>query len=278
MTDRLTGSLGGRSMPLPTTDIRGLKVSRLVVGGNPISGFSHSSPERTKAMLDYFTVENCKRLLRRCEEAGINTAFLRADNHVMRLLREYWNEGGTIQWVAQTVPGEDPVMNIDRAKLFGASGIYLHGGTIDGEFERGRQDEVRKLLEHVKSLGIPAGCASHVPENILDVERRGWEPDFYMVSLYNISGYRGKLGVEQDEKFNHADRAKALDAIAAVKRPCFAYKILAAGRRNAREAFREVFSRMKPTDGVNVGMFPPDSKTGDIAAENAAYVTEFARA
>jgi len=265
-------------MTLPTTNIKGLKVSRLVVGGNPISGFSHSSPERTKAMLDYFTVENCKRLLRRCEDAGINTAFLRADNHVMRLLHEYWNDGGRMKWFAQTVPGEDPFMNIDRAKRFGASGVYLHGGTIDGQFEKGEHEDVRKQLEHAKSLGIPAGCASHVPENILEVERRGWEPDFYMVCLYNTPGYKGKLGVEQDEKFNHADRAKALDVIASVKRPCFAYKILAAGRYEPRKAFREVFSRIKPIDGVNVGMFPPDSKAGDIAAENAGYVTEFARA
>jgi hypothetical protein len=206
----------------------------------------------------------------------VNSAFLRADNHVIRLLREYWNEGGTIQWVAQTVPGTDQIASIDAAKRFGASAVYLHGGTIDGQFERGEHDDVRRSLEHIKELGLPAGCASHDPANVLEIEKRGWEPDFYMVCLYNIPGYKGFLGVEQDEKFRHEDRAPALDAIAKVGRPCFAYKILAAGRRDPREAFKEVLSRIKPTDGITVGMFPPDAKSGDIVAENASYFNEFA--
>ena len=265
-------------MSLPTTDIKGLKVSRLVVGGNPVSGFSHAGPDRTKAMLDYFTCENTKKLLRDCEAAGINTCFFRADHHVMRVLREYWNEGGTIQWFAQTAPEEDPYRNLEKAKRFGASAVYLHGGTIDTHFEKGEHDEVLKQLEHAKSLGMPAGVASPIPPNILEVESRGWEPDFYMVCLYNIPGYKGKLGVDQDEKFNESDRKIALDAIARVSRPCFAYKILAAGRADARASFEEVLAAIKPTDGVNVGMFPPDSKTGDIAAENAALFNEFAGA
>lgn len=263
------------SLRPPTIRIKGLTVSRLVLGGNPITGFSHGGPDRTEAMLDYFTTANVKKLLRRCEECGVNTAFLRADNHIIRLLREYWNEGGTIQWFAQTVPGTDPIVSIDKAKRFGASAVYLHGGTIDGQFERGEHDDVRRQLEHVKELGLPAGCASHVPANVLEIERRGWEPDFCMVCLYNISGYKGRLGVEQDEKFRHEDRAAALEAIGRIERPCFAYKILAAGRRDPREAFREVLSRIKPTDGITVGMFPPDAKSGDIVAENVAYLCEF---
>ena len=96
-----------------------------------------------------------------------------------------------------------------------------------------------------------------------------------MVCLYNITGYKGKLGVERDEQFLPGDREAALKAIPSLPRPCFAYKILAAGRLNPREAFKEVFSRIKSSDGVAVGMFPPDGKSGDIVAENTAYVNEF---
>lgn len=260
---------------LPQIKIRDLKVSRLVPGGNPISGFSHAGPERSQAMLDYFTTENVKKLLRRCEECGLNTAFLRVDAHVIRVLREYRAEGGRIQWFAQTAPEEDPYKNIDKAKRFGAAAIYLHGGDVDGMFERGEQEEARRQLEYIKATGLAAGCASHAPENILEMEARGWKPDFYMVCLYNIPGYKGKLGVEQDEKFRPEDRGPALAAIARVPRPCFAYKILAAGRSAPREAFREVLSRIKPTDGIVVGMFPPDGKTGDIVMENIGYMKEF---
>jgi len=263
-------------MSVPMTRIGNLAVSRLVMGGNAISGFSHGTPARDKAMFDYFTAENCKRILRRCEECGINTVFLRADNHVIRLLNEYWNQGGKVQWVAQTVPGEDPVGNIKKAHRFGAKAVYLHGGTMEAYFAKGDKESVRKQLETIKELGIPAGCASHYPPYLLEIEGLGWNPDFYMVCMYHIEGYKGQLGVEQNEKFRHEDRNPALEAIRKLPKPCFAYKILAAGRLAPREAFKEVFAAIKPTDGVAVGMFPPDAKGGDIVAENCALVNEFA--
>ena len=263
-------------MTVPTTRLGSLTVSRLVMGGNPISGFSHGNPERTKAMLDYFTAENAKKLLRRCEECGVNTVFLRADNHVIRLLYEYWNQGGKIQWVAQTATGEDQVANIKKAKQFGAKGVYLHGGTMEDSFSQGRKDDIRRQIGTIQELGMPAGCASHYPPYLLEIQDLGWNPDFYLVCMYHIEGYKGKLGIEQNEKFRPEDRGRALAAIRQLEKPCFAYKIMAAGRIPPREAFREVFSAIKPTDGVNVGMFPPDGKTGDIVAENVALASEFA--
>ena len=38
------------------------------------------------------------------------------------------------------------------------------------------------------------------------------------------------------------------------------------------EVVKEVFENIKPTDGVVVGMFPPDGEDSDIVAENAAFV------
>ena len=56
------------------------------------------------------------------------------------------------------------------------------------------------------------------------------------------------------------------------KKPCFAFKILAAGRipdRGIEQAFRTAFESIKPTDGVYVGMFP---KFKDEVRENAEIV------
>jgi hypothetical protein len=261
-------------MSLPVTRIGSLTVTRLVVGGNPISGFSHGGSKRDQEMLDYFTTENAKSLLRRCEAGGINTAFFRADKHVMRLIREYRNEGGKIQWVAQTAPELDPFRCIDQAKAFGANAIYIHGGQIDGSFEKGDIEGSKKQFDHARKLGLPVGVASHVPANILKIEEMGWNPDFYMICLYNIPGYRGKLSPSDDEKFVETDRAKALALFQGIEAPCFAYKILAAGRRSVRQSFEEVFRAIKPIDGVNVGMYPPDNAR--IVEENVALVNEFA--
>jgi hypothetical protein len=56
------------------------------------------------------------------------------------------------------------------------------------------------------------------------------------------------------------------------RKPCFAFKILAAGRisdADADDAFRTAFESIKPTDGVFVGMFP---RVKDEVRENAERV------
>jgi len=48
-------------------------------------------------------------------------------------------------------------------------------------------------------------------------------------------------------------------AIRQTKKPCFAFKILAAGRipdRGIEHAFRTAFASIKQTDGIYVGMIP----------------------
>jgi len=55
-------------------------------------------------------------------------------------------------------------------------------------------------------------------------------------------------------------------------RPCFAFKILAAGRIDGGgvdEAFKTAFASIKPIDGVFVGMFP---RARDEVRENAERV------
>lgn len=56
-------------------------------------------------------------------------------------------------------------------------------------------------------------------------------------------------------------------------KPCFAFKILAAGRvRCPEEAFRLAFQSIKPTDGVIVGMFP---RFKDEVKENAYFTMRY---
>ena len=87
-----------------------LTVSRFILGSNPFSGFSHQSPEMDQVMRRYFTTARIKGLLSEAETLGVNTIIARTDIHVMRFLLEYWDEGGNLQWFAQTCPeiGDHP--------------------------------------------------------------------------------------------------------------------------------------------------------------------------
>jgi hypothetical protein len=61
-------------------------------------------------------------------------------------------------------------------------------------------------------------------------------------------------------------------AIRQTRKPCFAFKILAAGRipdAGIERAFRTAFESIKPIDGIYVGVFP---RVKDEVRENAEMV------
>lgn len=249
---------------LPTIPIGPLQVSRLIVGGNPFSGISHQTPDRDQAMADYYTAERLKATLRECEAHGISTAVLRADAHIWWLLREYWAEGGRIQWIAQTAPEYcDPRRNIDQALAHGACAVYLHGGEVDGWVTSGQTDRVFALIDHIQAAGVPAGVAAHSPAVHLELDRLGLPSDFHMVCWYNCGSVHGGQG----DVFEPTDPPRAAAALQAINKPCLAYKVLAAGRRTPAEAFPEVCAALKPSDAIVVGVYTGDAP--DMIAANA---------
>ena len=88
--------------------IGSLSVSRFILGSNPFSGFSHQGEARDREMMKFYTSTRIKETLRLAESLGINSVIGRADKHMIRVLMEYWDEGGKIQWLAQTCPGVGP--------------------------------------------------------------------------------------------------------------------------------------------------------------------------
>ena len=63
---------------------------------------------------------------------------------------------------------------------------------------------------------------------------------------------------------------KAVEFIQSVKKPCIAYKILGAGRIEAKMGFDYALRNIKPGDVVNVGMNRADND--NIVEEDVAIV------
>ena len=242
---------------IPTMNLGCVTVSKLLVGGNPFSGFSHHSDERDMEMRRYFTTDRIHQTLFECERQGITAFVGRVDNHITRVLLEYYAKGGTIQWIAQTAMERWSIEdNVKMARYFGAKACYLHGGNFDKLWDEGKQETIRKTLNFIKDQGLPAGLASHNPERILIADQEEYGADFYMVSLYNIAGRRGQIVEAKDERFRETDRKKALSIIPRLSKPTIAYKVLAAGRRDPEKSFQEVFGIIKSSDGILVGVYP----------------------
>lgn len=270
---------------MPTVRLGPHTVSRLIVGGNPVSGNSHVSRALDREMIDYFTATNVKRLLAECERAGINTWQARGDRHIQRLLHEYRLEGGRIQWIAQTASEYGDISrNIREIASYRPIGIYHHGTQTDRYWAAGKIEQARETLKLIRDTGALVGLGTHIPEVIDYVESRDWDVDFYMTCLYNLSRPREEAerlagGKLEGEFFYHPDRERMLARVRQTRRPCLIFKVygasrLCGSREQMLEALRLVFRYAKPGDCVVIGMFP---KHKEQVRENCELLAEALR-
>jgi hypothetical protein len=255
---------------LPTVEFCGLTVTRLIIGANPFGGYSHQNKARDSEMRSYYTVDRILETWERAEAAGINTMITNNETpHVLEAVRQYLGAGGALQWIAQLNCRSKPDMHaaIDEAVAIGCRAVYFHGGLVDDAYARQDAEAIRDWCAHARSRGVPAGVAGHAPEAHLWVDSLE-ATDFHAVCMFNC----GSLHSGKGEKFRLADMVPALGAVRRIQKPCIAYKIMGAGRIDARMAFEYAFEQIKPSDVVNVGMHRGDQD--DMVEENAALVRE----
>lgn len=248
-------------MNIGTVNLGGLQVSRLIIGGNPFSGFSHQSPERSAEMTHYYSAARIKETLTCAERAGVDTHIGRADHHVMRLLMEHWDEGGSIQWIAQTCPEVGSTEHCVRSAVRGgAKASFIHGGRMDSLLRDNDMDEVHRAIGAMREAGLPAGVAGHNPR-VFEWAEENVDVDFYMCCYYNpiARNAQGEHAAGASEWFRPEDRELMVETIARLSKPVIHYKIMAAGRNEPREAFRYAAQHMRPQDAVCVGIFSGDN-------------------
>jgi hypothetical protein len=237
-----------------------LSVSKLILGSNPFSGFSHQTPARDVEMRHFFTHSHIKDTLRQAEALGVNTLIARSDYHVMRLLMEYRDEGGTLQWFAQTCPevGSHEAC-IRRAHAYGAKAVHLHGGVMDNAFAQGKLDDVPDAIALIHDLGMQAGIAAHNHHVIAWAEGH-LDLDYFMCCYYNPErrDEHAEHNPNAAEQYLEEDRQAMTDLIPHLSRPVIHYKILAAGRNDPAAAFAFAASKMRANDAVCVGIYPKD--------------------
>ena len=252
---------------MPMVPLGPLTVSRFIVGGNPFSGGSHQTAELSARMRDWWTVARIKEALAEAERLGVNTFLGRGDNFITRLLNEYWNEGGTIQWIAQTCPERASVeANIRGIHAAGAKACYLHGGMCDRVFRDGDPESLRPWIALIRELGMVPGMGTHNCRNPLRAEEMDLGCDFYMCCFYDLISRGGEIYEEED-------REAMARTIRAIRKPCIAFKIMAAGRNEPVSAFRFAFENIKPSDPVCVGIYTEDQP--HQVAENVALTIRF---
>jgi len=248
---------------VPNGQVGELEISRLICGGNLISGFAHARDliYVSPLLKAYFSDEKVIETLWLCETCGINTTILRTDSDTIRILDKYWKRGGKIQWIAQTYPSEkDPTGNIQLALENGACGAFVQGNLADRFLRIGRRDLIEDSIAYIQDKGFIAGTAAHNLNVIRALEESAIEADFYMKTVHPDNYWSSRRpGQDAEVIDNREDNYWDLDPAATVRymknvsKPWIAYKILAAGAVTPEEGFRFAFGN--GADFACVGMF-----------------------
>jgi hypothetical protein len=271
-------------IPLPTISLGKHRVTRLVVGSNPLSGYSYLGPHVDQHMKEYFTVDRSVDFLLACEQSGINTHQFSysASGKSLEIIRKARERGCQMNFfcLAKNPAEIQPVV-----KATEPIAMVHHGGVTDRRFAEGKSELVHDFVKAVHDQGLLAGVSAHNPECIRRVADAGWDVDFFMTCFYFLTR---KVFYTVDEPkpesetlyfsypFYRKDPGIMTAVVKQVDQPCLAFKILAAGRKcgnqaTVRDSFRFAFENIKDTDGVIVGMFP---WCFDEVGANALYTRE----
>jgi hypothetical protein len=274
------GSASGEAA-LPTLRLGKFELSRLVLGSNPLAGASHFNPILDQVMREWNTPEKVMEILKRCDQAGYRGWQLHTDPKLLDCLKRYKAEGGKMH--AFTLSDfKDPKGSVAELAKSGVMAIVHHGEKTDVAFREHKMDDINDFIKATHDAGLLAGVSMHNPAVIDHIDGKGWEPDFYMTCIYRRSRTPDEQRAEYGEAmvgepYYEKDPERMCKMIRQTKRPCFAFKILAAGRniktpKAVDGAFKFVYENIKPVDGVIIGMFP---RFRDEIAENAGLARKY---
>jgi hypothetical protein len=261
---------------LATGKLGTLNVTRLFLGSNQVSGYSHSRDLKYvgRLMQEYQTDERVLNTWQLCEEQGINTVLSDPFEKPVRLMKRYRQErGGKIQWISEVHPHKnyndirlaDMKEHLKQVIDNEPNALYVQGGVCDSFVHRGLLDELGETLELMKRTGLPSGLGAHSVENPRACLKAGIQPDFIM-KTYHPDDYwsatpraqRVEFLVDAHSPDNHDNiwdiRPEATrELMAGVQKPWIAFKVMAAGAISPEKGFR--FAFQGGADFICAGMF-----------------------
>ena len=272
-----------KSELLPTIKLGPHAVTRLIIGGNPVYGYSHFNKILSAQMTAWHTPERVQELLKRCEGVGINTWQNSYAERTLEDVQRYRDSGGKMHWLCLGKPDWDRNPDrIDDAAKRKPIGIAPHGALGERLHRDNKLSVLTDLLKRIRDQGVLVGLSAHNPALIELALEKNWDVDYFMCCLYYLTRpreeYQQILGKELPlgEIYLPSDPLRMLKAVRSANKPCLVYKVLAAGRRigtpaEVRACFATALAGIKPTDAVIVGMF---QQFGDQVGENAAIVRD----
>ncbi|MDR2533161.1 MAG: DoxX family protein [Tannerellaceae bacterium] len=259
---------------LPKGKIGKHEISRMVLGGNLIGGWSHGrdllyTDQLFKA---YNTERKVYETLMLAEAAGINSINIGFPSN--ELLRKYKKATGSkikvITQIAADVKDESTLFNDLYAAIdFGVDIIQIQGNWVDWMTRDNHVDRIGRLLGKIREEGFTAGLGAHTIDSLIACRDAGIIPDYYMKTMHHDRYWsahprENRIPFEQDgptsldhNKYHnnlfcpYPDRTTEFVAQSPV--PVMGFKVLAAGAIHPSDGIYWAFEH--GADFVCVGMF-----------------------
>lgn len=263
---------------LPKGKIGNHEISRLVLGGNLIGGWSHA---RDLIYVDnlfkaYNSEKKIYETLILAERSGINAINIGYPTN--RLIQKYKKlNGSKIKVLSQVAPtivkGDskktDYFAQINGAIDAGADILQIQGNWCDWLVRDKQIEIIAKMMERIREQGYIAGLGAHTIDSLIACEEFGIAPDYYMKTMHHDKYWsahpmENRVPFEVDGT-NYLDHNKfhnnlfdlfperTIEFVQRVKVPVMGFKILAAGAIQPKDGFNYAFRN--GADFICVGMF-----------------------
>lgn len=256
----------------PRTQVGGVSVSRLIIGCNWISGFSHrgaasdtlirqthQNPEKPAAIFETFL------------EHGIDTVLglFGVDKGLQKAVELAQKRTGK-----QMILMDEPIINVDDtpmarrkaqqeiqacAKRGATFCLPLHS-CVEQLINKnaGTMDRLSDYLYMIREAGMIPGLSAHMPEVIQYADQNNYDVETY-IQLYNCMGFLMQVEIESIAKIIHA-----------AKKPVLTIKPCAAGRTTPYVGLNFSFNTIRRQDMVCIGCHTPEEAAEDVEYALAA--------
>ena len=264
---------------LPLGKLGKLQVSRMLLGGNLLTCYTHARDLRFvyKLIKRYNTDEKILETLALAEQHGINTLAINISAGPMKVFERHRKQGGKMQYIIHPTAKVAPDMGDYETELkqladFGVEMTYLWGVWADQLLAEGKIGLIAKAVEAAKKHNMLSGVGAHDLGVVQECEKNGIPVDFYVKTFHNLkydSAPRPdevKGPTRETPGYWCKDANAVTEVMKKVEKPWIAFKVMAAGTIKPQDAFKYAFEN--GADHILVGMFDFD------VAEDAKIVRD----
>jgi len=251
--------------PVTTGVIKDKTFSRIILGGNLLSGNAHARDliYVNKLVKAYHSKQKIFETMLMAEKAGVNT--LLTNPILANVINEYWDRGiGKMQFISDCVglnymekgfpplPLQEFLDRIQMAIDKGAIACYIQGETADNYMQNGHADALYKAFDLIRKNGVMAGIGAHHIDTIKACVDEGFDPDFWMKTLHHHNYWSAENSKWHDNMYCF-DPDGTIEYMEQLKQPWMAFKVMAAGAIHPKDAFRYAFEN--GADFICAGMY-----------------------